>query len=86
MNSLIFKGRDGWEAETRVQIDAERALRITTRKGSRGVQTSATVVKPTPTGFVWSPFDDYKEMLREAACAAPKKLFVMNTPWHWPAT
>jgi hypothetical protein len=63
--TTLIKGRDGWEAETRIELDAERALQIRTSKGGRGLQTSATVIKPTPTGFTWSPFEDFKETLRD---------------------
>lgn len=65
MKTTITKGRDGWAAETRIELDAERALQIRTSKGGRGLQSSATVIKPTPTGFTWSPFEDFKETLRE---------------------
>lgn len=65
MNTTITKGREGWQAETRIELDTERALQIRTSKGTRGLQTSATVIKPTPTGFTWSPFEDFSEALRE---------------------
>ena len=65
MKTTITKGREGWEAETRIELDTERALQIRTSKGARGLQTSATVIKPTPTGFIWSPFEDFKETLRD---------------------
>ena len=65
MNTQVTKGREGWEAETVVSINETQALRIRTGKGSRGVPTSATVVQPTLTGFIWSPFDDYSEELRK---------------------
>lgn len=49
MDTKIFKGRDGWRAETRIDLGmvnkkgAKLELEIDTRKGSRGLQTYATV-------------------------------------------
>ena len=65
MKTTITKDRDGWQAETRFDLDTGRALQVRTSKGTRGLQTSATVIKPTPTGFIWSPFDDFSETLRD---------------------
>lgn len=66
VKTTITKGLSGWKAETRIKLDAERALLITTHKDVRALTTSATVVKPTPTGFIWSPFEDFKETLRDS--------------------
>ena len=65
MQTTIIKSSDGRKAETQIELNAKRALKIDTRKGGRGVQTSAIVIEPTNTGFMWSPFNDFSETLRE---------------------
>ena len=53
MNTRIFKGRDGWEAETKIDLDDGRSAKITTCKRHNGkVETFVTVgVSGSDCGF-----------------------------------
>ena len=40
METLVRKGRDGWEAKSEIQLDNDRVLSIRTSKGSYGGLTT----------------------------------------------
>ena len=40
METLVRKGRDGWEAKSEIQLDNDRVLTITTRKSTSSASLS----------------------------------------------
>ena len=76
MQTRLYKGRDGWKAETTVLLDEPYALRFHTGKGSRGLRTSATRVKIEPalagsafTGISFMMFQDFSATVAENRAA-----------------
>jgi hypothetical protein len=61
MTTRISKGRDGWEANTQLDMqEANRVLIVTTRKMTGGMVTRAMVNTDSGDGFLsWNLFGDY---------------------------
>lgn len=65
MRTQVYKGRDGWKAETVVPLEGdeikkgERILQLTTYKCTRGLLTSASVAVKTDFGFTFAIYQDY---------------------------
>lgn len=70
----IFKGRDGWEASSRVKLDdyglPGRVLELSTNKWANGgIWCQAISIKMVSgSSFVWEPLSDWKKTL----CREPK--------------
>jgi hypothetical protein len=66
--SRVFKGRDGWQAETEVPLVGRKILTIDTRKGSRGLRTAITGVTLAEDGrsTTWMMFGDFSEKIDAA--------------------
>jgi hypothetical protein len=61
MTTRISKGRDGWEANTQMDMqEANRVLIVTTRKMTGGMVTRAMVNTDSGSGFLsWNLFGDF---------------------------
>lgn len=65
----ITKGREGWEAESRIPLEGDeitegcRFLQLHTYKGTRGLVTTASVHVKTDGGFSFVMFQDYHKTL-----------------------
>lgn len=61
MEMQVIKGRDGWEANTKIDMGAEnRVLIVSTGKTNGGMVTRAVVNTDKKDGFlIWDMFGDY---------------------------
>lgn len=62
MTTRIYKGRDGWQARTEINLNTkDRVLVITTSKGSRGLSTHS-MVNTKVRGFLqWELYGDFSK-------------------------
>jgi hypothetical protein len=59
MEMQLSKGRDGWKAETHIELDNGRHLSITTRKGNGGLRTGAQAYRIENGFMTFVLFGDY---------------------------
>lgn len=63
MQATISKGREGWEAQTDVELDAPYVLEIRTYKSQRGLVSNVTRFKNENGGKSFIMFGDFTERL-----------------------
>ena len=63
MQATISKGREGWEAETEIALDAPFVLEIRTYKSQRGLVSNVTRFKKENGGKSFIMFGDFVENL-----------------------
>ena len=63
LKTTISKGRDGWRAETSVDIDTPYSLDIRTYKSSRGLVTTATRMKNENGNLSFMMFGDFSKAI-----------------------
>lgn len=70
LKTTMGKGRDGWKAETTIELDAPYILRISTYKSSRGLVTNATRYKAERGMISFEMFGDFNQtvILSGARC------------------
>jgi hypothetical protein len=65
--------RNGWQAETRIALEGGRHLSITTRKGPRGLRTSAQAYRIENGFMTFVMFGDYSKTLAQSAARCTEK-------------
>jgi hypothetical protein len=65
--------RDGWQAETRIALEGGRHLSITTRKGTRGLRTSAQAYRLENGFMTYALFGDYSKTLSQSPARCTEK-------------
>jgi len=66
-NTRVYRGREGWSAESVVPLADSHSLRVSTYKSNRGgIATFVTRVLDAPDGsFSFEMFEDYSRMVAE---------------------
>lgn len=59
LKTNLYKGREGWTAETSVELDAPYSLEIRTFKSNRGLVTTANRMKNENGGQSFIMFSDF---------------------------
>ena len=64
LKTTMGKGRDGWKAETTIELEAPYIMRISTYKSSRGLVTNATRYKSDGKGMIsFEMFGDFNQTI-----------------------
>ena len=74
MEMQLSKGRDGWKAETHIDLNNGRHLSITTRKGKGGGLRAGAQAYRIENGFmIYELFGDYFEKLATSPSRCTEK-------------